>query len=226
MGVVRWLLIVFVSACATAATSKIPAPKTTSPNIILITLDTTRADRMGFLGSTRGLTPNLDALAKQSVVFTRAYSQFPLTPPSHATILSGTYPQFHRVNDMQMPLPEDVPYTPAILRAHGYKTAAFLGSIVLEPHPPYAPGFDRGFDTYDAGFHSEGPGEDRYSTAQRRGAEVVGHALAWLTKHPKGPFFIWVHLYDAHDPYDPPEPYKTRYRSEERPERKERRNRW
>jgi arylsulfatase A-like enzyme/Flp pilus assembly protein TadD len=215
MGAVRWLLfIIFVSACATAATSKIPASKAKPPNIILITLDTTRADRMGFLGSTRGLTPNLDALAKQSVVFTRAYSQFPLTPPSHATILSGTYPQFHRVNDMQMPLPEDVPYTPAILRAHGYKTAAFLGSIVLEPHPPYAPGFDRGFDTYDAGFHDDGLGEDRFATVQRHGTEVVAHALAWLKKHPNGPFFVWVHLYDAHDPYDPPEPYKKQYAAE------------
>jgi arylsulfatase A-like enzyme/cytochrome c-type biogenesis protein CcmH/NrfG len=194
------------------ATSKAPSD-VSSPNIILITLDTTRADRMGFMGSKRGLTPNLDGLAKQSFVFTRAYAQVALTPPSHATILTGTYPQFHQVNDMQTPLAKDLPYAPEILRAHGYQTAAFIGAIVLEPHPPYAPGFDRGFDTYDAGFHSEGPGEDRYSTAQRRGAEVVGHALAWLTKHPKGPFFIWVHLYDAHDPYDPPEPYKTRYAS-------------
>src|SRR5450755_303950 len=165
------------------------------------------------MGSKRGLTPNLDGLAKQSFVFTRAYAQVALTPPSHATILTGTYPQFHQVNDMQTPLAKDLPYAPEIFRAHGYQTAAFIGAIVLEPHPPYAPGFDRGFDTYDAGFHSEGPGEDRYSTAQRRGAQVVGHALAWLTKRPKGPFFIWVHLYDAHDPYDPPEPYKTRYAS-------------
>jgi len=196
-------------ACASTKGSSLPG----SPNIILITLDTTRADRMGFLGSNRGLTPNLDALAKQSAIFTRAYSQFPLTPPSHATILSGTYPQFHHVNDMQMPLPVDAPYIPEILRAHGYHTAAFIGAIVLEPHAPYAPGFDRGFDTYDAGFHDDGPGADRFRTVQRRGAEVVAHALAWLNKHPKGPFFVWVHLYDAHDPYAPPEPYKTKYAS-------------
>ena len=115
--------------------------------------------------------------------------------------------------DFQVPLAADLPYAPAILRSHGYRTAAFLGAIVLNPDPTYAPGFDRGFDTYDAGFHKEGPGEDRYRTVQRRGDEVVAHALAWLNKHPKGPFFIWVHLYDAHDPYDPPEPYKTRYAS-------------
>jgi len=185
----------------------------TPPNIILITLDTTRADRMGFLGSKLGLTPNLDALALDSAVFTRAYAQAPLTPTSHASILTGTYPQFHQVIDFQVPLAADLPYAPAILRSHGYRTAAFLGAIVLNPDPTYAPGFDRGFDTYDAGFHKEGPGEDRYRTVQRRGDEVVAHALAWLNKHPKGPFFIWVHLYDAHDPYDPPEPYKTRYAS-------------
>src|SRR3954471_12243475 len=79
-----------------------------SPNIILITLDTTRADRMGFLGSQRGLTPNLDALANQSAIFTRAYSQTPLTTVSHATILTGTYPQFHLVNDFRVPLEKDL----------------------------------------------------------------------------------------------------------------------
>src|SRR3984957_7818593 len=83
-------------------------------NVILITLDTTRADRMGFLGSKRGLTPNLDALARQSVVFTRAYSQVPLTTASHATILTGTYPQFHQVDDFGVALAADLPYAPYI----------------------------------------------------------------------------------------------------------------
>jgi arylsulfatase A-like enzyme/Flp pilus assembly protein TadD len=229
MAAIRWLIFVLtlsvtalsttaltVDAQTTGASS--PVSKSSSSikkpsNIILITLDTTRADRMGFLGSKLGLTPNLDALAKQSVVFTRAYSQVPLTPPSHAAILTGTYPQFNHVNDMEDALAKDVPYAPEILRTHGYRTAAFIGSIVLQPAPPFATGFDRGFDAYDADFHSENPGDDRYKTVQRRGAQVVAHALAWLNKrpHPKDPFFIWIHLYDAHDPYDPPEPYKTRY---------------
>src|SRR5580704_17890689 len=102
-------------------------------NIILVTLDTFRADRMGFLGSKRGLTPNLDALASQSAVFTRAYSQAPLTSVSHASILTGTYPQFHQVIDFPLPLAKDLPYTPEILRARGYHTAAFLGSLALDP---------------------------------------------------------------------------------------------
>ncbi len=207
----RLARLVWLTVCLAAGT--LAASPNLSPNIVLITLDTTRADRMGFLGSKRGLTPNLDALALQSAVFTRAYSQVPLTPPSHATILTGTYPQFHQVIDFGLPLAANLPYAPEILRAHGYHTAAFIGSIALSPGPGYASGFDRGFETYDADFQSEGPGTDRYRTVQRRGDEVVGHALAWLDQHSDGPFFIWVHLYDAHDPYDPPEPYKSRYAS-------------
>jgi choline-sulfatase len=182
-------------------------------NIVLITLDTTRADRMGFLGSQRGLTPNLDALAHQGVVFTRAYSQAPLTTASHATILTGTYPQFHGVNDAGVPLAKDLPYLPGILRQHGYATAAFLGSVILDPQGG-GPGFDRGFDTYDARFHSRHQGEDRYHSLERRGDEVVGRAMAWLKKHSAKPFFLWVHLYDPHAPYDPPEPFKSRYASD------------
>lgn len=203
---VRWMCVAWLVASAFAA-------GVGPPNIVLITVDTTRADRMGFLGSERGLTPNLDALARQSVVFTRAYSQVPLTAPSHATILTGTYPQFHQVNNFGVPLATTLPYAPAILHAHGYHTAAFVGALVLDPVARSVPGFDRGFDTYDAGFSVMPPGGDRYHTAERRGGVVVAHAMAWLDKHAHGPFFIWVHLYDPHDPYDPPEPYKSRYKS-------------
>src|ERR1035437_8124175 len=129
MTVIRWFwFAVALTASGLAAAPQTPAPNLKSPDIILITLDTTRADRMGFLGSPRGLTPNLDALAKQSAVFTRAYAQAPLTPRSHATILTGTYPEFHQVNAMRTPLAADLPYAPAILRGHGYSTAAFIGS--------------------------------------------------------------------------------------------------
>ena len=205
VSLTAWLTL-WLTATALAAG---PAP----PNVIVITVDTTRADRMGFLGSKLGLTPNLDALAHDSAVFTRAFSQVPLTGPSHASIFTGTYPQFNRMTDFQGPLAPDLPYAPDILRSHGYHTAAFLAAIVLDPHNGLARGFERGFDTYDAGFHKAQPGEDRYHSSERRGAEVVAHALAWLNQHPQGPFFMWVHLYDAHDPYDPPEPYKSKYAS-------------
>ncbi|MFZ3342693.1 MAG: sulfatase-like hydrolase/transferase [Terriglobales bacterium] len=186
-------------------------PKVAYTNIILITLDTTRADRMGFLGSKRGLTPNLDKLAKESVVFTRAYTQAPFTPCAHATILSGTYPQYHQVLAFPMPLAKTVPYLPEILGAQGFHTGAFVGSMALDPKWS-VPGFDRGFDTYYAGFQP-GPegGGDRYHSVEWRAGEVVKHATGWLSKRPPGPFFIWIHMFDPHDPYDPPEPYKTRY---------------
>src|SRR5260370_14723159 len=169
---------------------------------------------MGFLGSTRGLTPNLDAMAKEGVVFSRAYSHVPITTASHTTILTGTYPQFNHVTDFGIPLSSRLPYLPDLLHQPGYHTGAFVGSLILDPLDGTAPGFDRGFDVYDAGFHLRKHGADRYKTVERRAGDVVEHALAWLSQLENGPFFLWIHLYDAHDPYDPPEPYKTRYASE------------
>src|SRR6202048_4545002 len=209
----RLLCLVCSVASAIGGTTTPPPAKSQPTNVILITLDTTRADRMGFLGSQRGLTPNLDALARQSVVFTHAYSQAPLTDVSHATILTGTYPQYHQVLTFPIPLAKNLPYMPEILKAHGYHTGAFVASLALDPTWG-APGFERGFDAYDAGYTWENyTPENRYRTTERRGGEVVKHALAWLNKSPQGPFFLWVHLFDPHDPYDPPEPYKTRYAS-------------
>ncbi len=212
----RALLIVplLLGSALSADSPKRSAPHRTRPNIVLITLDTTRADRMGFLGSARKLTPNLDALAAHSLVFSRAYAHVPLTTASHTTILTGTYPQFNHVNDFGVPLSPRLPYLPDILHQHGYNTAAFVGSLVLDPLEGTAPGFDRGFDVYNAGFRLRPRGADRYKTVERRGEEVVRRALEWFNKRPAGPFFLWVHLYDAHDPYDPPAPYKARYASQ------------
>jgi len=209
--------LVSVVVCISSAVTANPPtshPIATRPNIILITLDTTRADRMGFLGSKRGLTPNLDTLAQHGVAFTHAYSHVPITTASHTTILTGTYPQFNHVNDFGIPLSAKLPYLPDLLHAQGYHTGAFVGSLILDPLDGTAPGFDRGFEIYDAGFHLRRHGADRYKSVERRAGDVVNHALAWLSQLPNGPFFLWVHLYDAHDPYDPPEPYKTRFASQ------------
>ena len=184
-----------------------------APNIIFITVDTTRADRMGFLGSKRGLTPNLDAVARQGVVFEQAYSQAPLTPVSHATIFTGTYPQFHTVTDFGHPLPALLPFVPEILKKSGYQTGAFVGSLILDPKASMAPGFDRGFDVFEAGFHPKHrPDEGRYDTVERRAGDVVQRATTWLSKNHPSPFFLWVHLYDPHAPYDPPKPYDARFK--------------
>jgi arylsulfatase A-like enzyme/Tfp pilus assembly protein PilF len=209
----QWLLsFFFLHLIASISPGQTPKKPQLKPNVILITLDTTRADRMGFLGSDRGLTPNLDTLAKQAAVFTRAYSQVPHTTASHATILTGTYPQFNHVNDFASPLAADLPYLPDVLHHQGYQAAAFVGSIVLDPGGGLAPGFDRGFDVYDAGFHNRQPGESRYESVERRAGDVVAHAQEWLNhrRSKSRPFFLWVHVYDPHDPYDAPQPYKSR----------------
>jgi arylsulfatase A-like enzyme len=171
------------------------------PNIILITLDSTRADRMDFLGSKHGLTKNIDAVAKDGIVFERAYAQAPGTVVSHATLLTGTYPQTNGASELGSTLPRNLPFLPDLLHANGYRTGAFVGSILLDPKSGTAPGFDRGFDTYNAGFHPPQAGETRYQSVERRGAQVVERATAWLGQNKKQPFFLWVHIFDAHAPY-------------------------
>jgi arylsulfatase A-like enzyme/Flp pilus assembly protein TadD len=199
-----------IGLCAAGGGLQPPGAAARRPNVVLVTLDTTRADRMGFLGSTRGLTPALDALARESIVFTRAFSQAPITPVSHATILTGLYPTAHRVTDFGLPLPATATYLPDLLRHGGYRTAAFVGALVLDPRGGVAPGFDRGFDLFDAGFRVKRPADDRYQTVERRGDEVMRRALAWLDRAPP-PFFGWVHLYDPHEPYDPPADLRARF---------------
>ena len=167
----------------------------TKPNIVLITLESTRADRMGFLGSKAKITPNLDGLARQGMVFEQAYSQTPLTVGSHATILSGTYPQTHRVSEFGARLAPTLPFLPDLLQARGYRTAAFVGSIALDPRDGLAPGFDRGFNVYDAGFQPLGAAGKSISV-DRPAAQVVARAIAWLAHGEKRPFFLWVHLND------------------------------
>lgn len=201
-AIILCLLLLFPSLAATA---------TDRPNVILITLDTVRADRMGFLGSKLGLTPQLDALASQGVVFEHAYSQAPITPVSHATILSGTYPQYHGIRNFGDRLPPSVPFLPDILHAEGYHTGAFVGSIILDPKNGFASGFERGFDVYNAGFHRQKTGERREASMQRRGEVTLGYVLEWVGQQKGGPFFLWFHLWDAHDPYNPPEPFRSKF---------------
>jgi len=208
MGIHKFLSCVLLVALG----SSLWASEKSAANVILITIDTTRADRMGFLGSDLGLTPNLDEFARRGSIFTHAYAQVPLTTPSHAVILTGTYPQFNHLGDLGNPLAPDLPYLPDLFHHHGYTTAAFVGSQVLDPQSAAAPGFERGFDTYDAGFHSRREGESRYGSEERRAADVVAHSVEWLKTVPlHRPFFMWIHLYDPHDPYDPPEPFKSKY---------------
>lgn len=190
----RNLLILLLAS--SVALSPVSAHTAVRPNIVLITLGSTRADRMGFLGAKTKSTPNLDGLARQSVIFEKAYSQAPLTVVSHATILTGTYSQTHRVSEFGARLASTLPFVPDLLQAQGYHTAAFVGSIVLDPKNGLAPGFDRGFTVYDAGFNWPEGGSSRSGSTDRPGAQVVARAGAWLGRNSKGPFFLWVYLND------------------------------
>jgi arylsulfatase A-like enzyme/Tfp pilus assembly protein PilF len=183
--------LIFSSSFTTAAIK---------PNLVLITLDSTRADRMGFLGAQGGITPNLDRLAGESLVFEHAYAQAPGTVVSHATILSGAYPQTTGMSEIGGTLPTSLTYLPDLLKGQGYRTAAFVGSIQLDPRNGLAQGFDRGFQTYDAGFRPAIPGDAQPAVAERPAGQVVANAVAWMTRNPQGPMFVWIHLNDPHGP--------------------------
>ena len=181
--------------------------------VLLITVDTLRADRLGCYGARSVKTPAMDALAAQGVRFDRALAQVPITPPSHAVILSGTYPMYNSVRDFtSTPLPKNVGSLAEAFQRHGYDTAAFVSSAVLES----SWGFGRGFQTYDDQFNLRNVDVANLGTVERRAEQTVNLLLAWLKAHPAvgaaaRPFFVWLHLYDPHWPYDPPEPFRAQY---------------
>jgi len=190
------LVFIFSARMSAAAASK--------PNLVLITIDSARADHMGLLGAKSNLTPNLNRLTTESIVFDHAYTQAPGTVVSHATILSGSYPQTTGMTEIGGTLAPSLPNLPELLKAQGYRTAAFVGSIALDPSNGLAQGFDRGFQTYDAGFRpvivgtgAVHPVRSSALMITRSGAEVVSRAATWLSKNTQGPFFIWIHIADA-----------------------------
>jgi len=195
---------------ATAFARESVTTKSTEPDVFLITIDTLRADHVHCYGYANVSTPALDALAKDSIRFTLAFTPSPITNTSHASILTGLLPGSHGVTDFAVPLSAAHPTVAELLKPHGYRTAAFIGAVILDSKT-LAPGFDRGFDFYD-NFPEHSPTKSRWGRVERRGMDVVDHAENWLTKHPAGPHFMWVHLYDPHDPYEPPEPYSQIYK--------------
>lgn len=186
----------FLLAILPLLVSSVDSRAATKPNIILITLDSTRTDRMGFLGARGRLTPNLDGLAHHGIVFAQAYAQAPTTVISAATILTGTYPQTHQASEFGTHLPATLPNLPALLHSNGYRTAAFVGSFLLDPRNGPYQGYDRGFDLYDAGFHQALKGESRFQSVERHGNEVARRASKWLINNKYHPLFLWMHLQD------------------------------
>ena len=179
-------------------------------NVVLITIDTLRADHLGCYGYASIQTPGIDQLARAGVRFTQAYTPVPITLPAHAALMTGEFPLATAMHDFSgNRLPSSTVTLAKVLRDHGYTTAAFIGSAVLDSRFGLNQGFDTYFDHFEFG-HSE---EVHLDTIERRGDRVVDEALNWLKLNPKGPFFLWVHLYDPHAPYNPPEPYASRYRA-------------
>ncbi|HJO03568.1 MAG TPA: sulfatase-like hydrolase/transferase [Acidobacteriota bacterium] len=177
-------------------------------NVLLVTLDTTRADRLGVYGFDEVDTPAVDALADGGVTFMRAYASTPLTLPSHASLLTGTHPPYHGVRDNGVHVaPEELQTLAESFQEAGYRTGAFVGAFVLDSRWGLAQGFDRYFDDFEL------PRQRMISlsTVQRPGSEVVDTALAWAREDDTTPFFMWVHLYDPHTPYEPPEPFRSQY---------------
>ena len=184
--------------------------KASQPDVFLITIDTLRADHVHCYGYESIETPALDGLAKDGVRFTQAFTPSPITNTSHTTILTGLLPSSHGVTDFAVPLSRTHATWAELLHQRGYHTAAFIGAVILDSKT-LAPGLDRGFDFYD-NFPQHSHTKSRWGRVERRGTDVVQHAETWLTAHPAGPHFVWVHLYDPHDPYEPPAPFSRRYK--------------
>ncbi len=183
-------------------------PKASALNVVVVTLDTTRADRLGCYGFTGVETPNLDALARDGVVFENETATVPLTLPSHASIFTGLVPPHHGVRDNGgFVLAEEKTTLAERLKAAGYATGAFVAAWVLEGRW----GLNQGFDHYGDQFELSKYKVLSLGTVQKPGDEVMDDALGWLAGVKSQKFFAWVHLYDPHTPYEPPEPFKSRY---------------
>ncbi len=188
--------------------SSIPIKGASDFNYILITVDTLRADRIGCYGFDAVKTPTMDTFAARGIKFERCIAQTPLTLPSHASIMTGTYPPFHGVRDNGgFLVPQELSTLAEVMQQNGYSTSAFVAAYVLDAKWGLNQGFDTYFDRFDL---------SKYKTislghVQRRGDEVIDEVIPWLEGHKQQKFFTWIHLYDPHTPYDPPPPFRDEY---------------
>lgn len=180
--------------------------KKNRPNILLITIDTLRADRLGCYGSADPKTPNIDSLAERGALFSRAFAHSPTTLPSHTNILLGVTPNYHGVHDnANFRVSGEFVTLAEHLKKSGYSTAAFVGAFPLDSRF----GLTKGFDVYDDNYGALGSQE--FSFVERKAEVVINAALRWLEGR-RNPWFLWVHCFDPHQKYEPPEPYKTQYK--------------
>ncbi|HZQ68127.1 MAG TPA: sulfatase-like hydrolase/transferase [Terriglobales bacterium] len=178
-------------------------------NLVVITIDTLRADHLGCYGYKQIRTPNIDSLASDGFRFERAFAVVPVTLPSHTTIFTGTYPMLSGMHDFgDNKLNPDQPTLASVLKQQGYATGAVVASAVLDSRF----GLNRGFDFYYDHFDFSRLQESNLDEMERPGDAVADVALDWLSKNSQGKFFFWMHLYDPHYPYRPPSPYSEEYK--------------
>jgi choline-sulfatase len=188
----------FLVALALVGSACVVATRVPATSVVLITLDTTRADRLSPYGFRDAVMPALDRLAREGAVFDQATTVAPLTLPAHASLFTGLLPPRHGVRDnSSRSLSSDHVTLAEILRARGFRTAAFVGSTVLDPDR----GLDQGFEVY----------RGVSSSRQRRADAVIDDAIRWLGGMSGAPFLLWAHLYDPHRPYEAPEPFASRH---------------
>ncbi len=201
------LILITVAYLWWTGGTRSPLGDTSAHNVLLITLDTTRADRLGCYGYRQTRTPTLDGLAATGVLFENAYAQAVITLPSHTSILTGLLPPAHgvRKNGDQALGPETETLA-ELLAAAGFRTGAVIGAFVLDAMF----GLDQGFQSYDGYMPGSGPAGD--SLPQRRATHVTDAALRWLSEAKAGRWFLWAHYYDPHSPFTPPSPYREEYR--------------
>jgi arylsulfatase A-like enzyme len=213
LGIAVVTSLVALSACnrqTQVAPTTIATGALHGANVLLVTIDTLRADRVGAYGSALGLTPTLDAFAREGARFEVARAHVPLTLPSHTTILTGLYPPATGVRDNgSFRFDGAHPTLAGVLKQAGYTTGAFVGAFVLDARF----GLNAGFDMYDDRMHGSSA---NLEVVQRTAEEVLDPAYRWITAgSPQppapSPWFAWVHLYDPHEPYTPPEPFASRY---------------
>jgi arylsulfatase A-like enzyme/Flp pilus assembly protein TadD len=198
------ILSAFLALVSAFATTK-PAP-----NVVVITIDTLRADHLGCYGYKQIKTPNIDALAAEGSRFEHAYTPVPVTLPAHTVIFTGTYPMLSGVHDFSAnKLSPQQATLASVLKEHGYATGAVIGSAVLDSRF----GLNHGFDFYYDHFDFSRLEESNLDEMERPGSVVADETLDWLGRNYRKKFFLWMHLYDPHYPYRPPAPYNEEYAS-------------
>ncbi|MFB3922975.1 MAG: sulfatase-like hydrolase/transferase [Terriglobia bacterium] len=200
LSILCWAFLLFFASALRAADA----------NVIIITIDTLRADHLACYGYSRVQTPNIDELARSAARFTRANTPVPITLPAHSALFTGSYPMANGMHDFAgNTLSPSFVTLAEVLRRRGYATGAFIGAAVLDSRF----GLNQGFDTYFDHFDFSRQDQASLDRMERPGNQVMDEALRWLKANPRQPFALWVHLYDPHYPYTPPDPFASRYKA-------------